>query len=145
MNAKELRKAALDLLSRREHTRQEISRKLSTKAEDASVLNDVLNSLQTERLQSDTRFVEAYVHIRFGKGYGPVRIKQELKERGVSVEEIFMALGAAEYDWFALAVQVKNRKFGETKTKEPKVKAQQMRFLQYRGFSSDHIKVSMEN
>lgn len=143
MNAKELRCKALHLLSRREHTRQEINSKLKTKAEDSNVLSNVLDALEQERLQSDERFAESYIRMRANRGYGPSRIKQELREKGVSIEEIKLALDASDYDWGELASSARTKKFGSQKPKEANERSKQMRFLLYRGFNNEQIKVAL--
>jgi regulatory protein len=143
MNAKELRCKALHLLSRREHTRQEINSKLKTKAEDPAALNDVLDALESERLQSDERFAESYIRMRVNRGYGPSRIKQELREKGVSAEEIKLALDASGYDWGELASVARTKKFGSQKPREASDRSKQMRFLLYRGFNNEQIKVAL--
>lgn len=141
MDAKELRCKALHLLSRREHTRQEINSKLKTKAENPSVLNAVLDALQAERLQSDARFAESYVRMRANRGFGPVRIKQELREKGMSVEEINECIYNASFDWVALAQSAHAKKFRKQKSIDAKEKSKQMQFLLYRGFTNEQIKV----
>jgi regulatory protein len=120
MSAKELRCKALHLLSRREHTRQEINSKLKPKAEDPVALNDVLDALKEEHLQSDERFAESYIRMRVNRGYGPSRIRQELREKGVSADEIKLALEASGYDWGELAKAARTKKFGGQKPKEAK-------------------------
>lgn len=143
MNAKELRCKALHLLSRREHTRHEINSKLKTKAENPAALSDVLDALESEHLQSDERFAESYIRMRVNRGYGPSRIKQELREKGVSADEIKLALDASDYDWGDLAISARAKKFGNTLPKETKDRSQQMRFLLYRGFNNEQIKVAL--
>jgi regulatory protein len=143
MNAKELRCKALHLLSRREHTRQEINSKLKTKAEDSNVLSKVLDALEEESLQSDERFAENYIRMRANRGYGPSRIKQELREKGVSIEEIKLALDTSDYDWGELASIARTKKFGSQKAKDANERSKQMRFLLYRGFNNEQIKVAL--
>ena len=44
-----------------------------------------------------------------------------------------------ETDWTEQAYQLKVKKFGTEVANEPKLKAKQIRFLQYRGFDMDAI------
>ena len=77
------RHKAMDLLARREHTRKELTTKLATKGFQDDVIEQTINRLTEEGLQSDERFTEAFVTMRTKKGQGPLRILKELQERGV--------------------------------------------------------------
>src|SRR5690606_2652334 len=77
------RETAIGLLARREHSRRELKRKLGAKGHPSDLIDQVLEQLAREGLQSDQRFAEAYLHSRIQKGYGPVRLLHELAERGV--------------------------------------------------------------
>ena len=97
-------------------------------------------ALASEGLQSDARYAESFVRSRIGQGKGPVRIRLELRERGLEPAAIEDAIGAAGADWFALASEVRVRKFGASPPADFPEKARQMRFLEYRGFDSAHIR-----
>ena len=77
------------------------------------------------------------------KGQGPVRIRMELKKRGVNSDTIRLHLDDAGLDWNGLARDVRQRKFGSAMPAEYKQKARQMRFLEYRGFGSEHIRAAL--
>ena len=136
---KEIRKKAMDFLARREYGAAELVRKLADKGYKRSVVEDELARLGEEGLQSDTRFAEAFVQSRINQGKGPVRIRQDLGQRGIRDGVIEGALEEAACDWYELAIQERVKKFGADVPAEFKEKARQMRFLQYRGFEQDHI------
>ncbi|MBE0509919.1 MAG: recombination regulator RecX [Gammaproteobacteria bacterium] len=136
---KAIRHAAIALLSRREHGCQELYHKLCLKGHAPALCDAVLRELQAEGLLSDQRYAEAYVRMRANRGYGPERIRMELKEKGISSTLIQAELQQAESDWFALAREVRIKRFGELLPKDFRERAKQMRFLQYRGFSNDQI------
>ena len=136
---KQIRKKAMDYLARREYARGELVAKLETAGYDAELSFVEVSRLTGEGLQSDTRFAESFVQSRINQGKGPVRIRQELKERGVNESEVDDALEEADPDWYRLASEVRQRKFGAELPLDFKEKARQMRFLQYRGFESAHI------
>ena len=144
-SCKILRKKAMDLLARREHSVAELRRKLQShtngraKAQnlDTAVIDDVLAQLQNEGLVSDERFTEAFVRYRNNNGYGPQRIQAELRERGVSEKIALIYLDFGDPQWFERALSVRNKRFGEDKPKDLKERARQARFLQYRGFTAD--------
>jgi len=134
--AQTLRVAALRLLTRRDHSRAELEKKLAEQAESAEQLEQVLDRLQTERLLSDHRYATQRATSR-GSRYGNARIKQELRQQGVSDSDIAAALPEAG-DEAERCRSVWAKKFGET-PKTAEERAKQMRFLQYRGFSGDAI------
>jgi len=136
---KEARKKAMDYLARREYGHQELVRKLATAGFDAEIAATTVGALREENLQSDPRFSESFVQSRMSQGKGPVRIRQELKERGVRAEVVDDALSKVAVDWFALAAEIRMKKFGSDVPGDFKEKARQMRFLQYRGFEQEHI------
>ena len=139
----EIRKKAMDFLARREYGLEELTKKLADKGYRRAVVEDELACLVEEGLQSDTRFAEAFVQSRVNQGKGPVRIRQELKERGVGVAAVDQAIEEAGPDWRQLAIEVRERKFGAALPANFTEKARQMRFLQYRGFESDHIQAAV--
>ncbi|WP_281645220.1 recombination regulator RecX [Parendozoicomonas sp. Alg238-R29] len=135
----------MDLLSRREHSRKELSGKLRIRAESAEDLESVLNQLEENNLLSDERFVESFIRSRIGKGYGPVRIRQELQQKGAESEIIQVALEESETDWCKLAQESRRRKFGDGAPMDNRDRAKQMRYLQYRGFDMDAIRTALES
>lgn len=137
-----IRWSAMGLLARREHAYRELRQKLLKRYPDDSTLVDVvLDQLQAENLQSDARFAEAYVAMRKRKGFGPQRIIQELRDKGVNGELANAEVFDEQNDWTEAAFTSWSRKFtraaqGNTQ-RDLKEKAKQLRFLQYRGFSQD--------
>ena len=55
---------ALGLLTRREHSRRELSRKLTSRGVEAADVRSAVDRLEAEGWQSDTRFAEALVRSR---------------------------------------------------------------------------------
>jgi regulatory protein len=139
ITAAEVEQAAVRLLANREHSRAELCRKLGRRFPDA-LLHQVLDSLEQRGLLSDARFAEQYIESRMLRGYGPVRIAHELRERGVSEAEAGLAMEQADIDWHELLQQVSRRKFGDSAPKDYKESAKRARFLQYRGFPADWIR-----
>lgn len=140
INPADIRLAAMNLLARREHSRKELRTKLKRRFSDEALIEKQLQCLADENLQSDQRFAESFVRQRISMGKGPLRLRQEMRERGLTDTDIEIALEAVEVDWYALAEEVLHRKFGDIKSLEIKEKARCCRFMQYRGFSSDHFR-----
>ena len=135
----EARKKAMDFLARREYGQTELIRKLADKGYDYDVAAQAIVQLTDEGLQSDQRFAESFVQSRINQGKGPVRIRLDLGQRGISDSTVEIAIEDAGPDWRALAREQRHKKFGASAPSDFKEKARQMRFLQYRGFEQDHI------
>ena len=133
----------LGLLARREHSRLELQRKLRLKGFNEEQIEAVLEDVVAQGLQSDRRYAESYIRFRSHKGYGPQRIRLELKERGVDATLVDEQIQIAETDWFEMVVQVKQKKFGTQAPADMQAKAKVMRYLQYRGFSNEQIRYAL--
>ncbi|MFM8845210.1 MAG: regulatory protein RecX [Gammaproteobacteria bacterium] len=136
------RRAALVLLGRRDFASFELRNKLLAKGHSAAVVDDTLAALRTERLLDDGRFLDNFVRAHAGRGQGPARIRQELRQLGFTAEPITSALETGP-DFLTLCREVRVRKFGARPPSNWAEKGKQARFLQYRGFSSDHIRLAM--
>lgn len=139
-----VRRAAMDMLARREHSQQELREKLRRKfSSERDLIDGELARLRRDGLQSDARLAEALVHSRTGRGQGPVRIKSELRSRGVSDSEIAKALELAHISWSELVLQVAEKKYGKASPQDAKERAKRSRFLQQRGFSFELINLAV--
>ena len=96
-----------------------------------------------QRLLSETRFVEQFIRQHAGRGHGPVRIRADLRERGVPEAEIEAGLEAAGEDWTAVAREARRRRFGVSPPGDYAGRARQARFLQYRGFTHEQIRAAL--
>jgi regulatory protein len=133
-----VRRAAMDLLARREHGRAELSRKLRQRGAAQELIDPALERLAEEGLLNESRYLESYIASRARSGYGPLRIREELSQRGLPRGEIEQALAAADIDWRAQLQEVWRRKFPAL-PKDARERAQQGRFLSYRGYSMEAI------
>ena len=139
----EARKKAMDFLARREYGRLELQAKLENSGFHSEPARVAVERLASENLQCDQRFIESFVQSRINKGKGPVRIRIELEERRLESGLIDEYLLECEEDWFAMARNIREKKFGTDLPPDFKEKARQMRFLQYRGFEPGHIQAAM--
>ncbi len=137
------RKKAMDYLARREHGRTELLNKLTKFGFDTDVADDAVTGLVDDGLQSDQRFTEAFVRSRIGQGKGPAKIRADLYKKGVDDNIVAEGLQKAGQDWYKLAYEVRLKKFGAGPAADYSDKARQMRFLQSRGFDTDHIKAAV--
>jgi regulatory protein len=137
-----VRATAIGLLGRREYARGELAAALQRKGFESGPVAEVLSELAGEGLLDDNRYAESLVRQLAGRGHGPARVRQALHEAGIGAELVAAALEAGP-DWHLLAAEARQRKFGAAKPKSWPERARQMRFLQYRGFSTDHIRSAL--
>ncbi len=135
-----VRDTATRLLARREHSVLELRHKLRSRGYDKAVIDQALEQLQEERLLSNERFVEAYVYSRREKGFGPLRIQMELRERGISEQLITCSVEPGDANWAELMNRVRKKRFGSALPADYQEQARQARFLQYRGFAAEQIR-----
>ncbi len=103
-------------------------------------MDAVLDQLVRENLLNDGRFTEVYLRRRIEKGYGPVRLRQELRERGIDDALIETALDAVDVDWMEALRSVREKKFGPALPAGYREQAAESRFLQYRGYTMEQIR-----
>jgi regulatory protein len=145
MKAKELtlRRRAMDYLARREHSRFELRNKLSEKAAefDAALIDLVLDRLVADGLLSDGRFAESYVRSRINRGYGPVYIRYQLRQRKVEAELIDEMLDCDDLVWLHRLEDLIIRKSGLTTLPPKGSPAWQklQRFILSRGFTTQQF------
>lgn len=131
----ELRKRALALLARREHSRTELAAKLAPRAESEAALAALLDELERGGQLSDERYAESRAR-SLARKYGAARIRHELRAKGVA-ESLIERVAAG--DELERARAILARRFrAPARTLEER--ARRARFLQRRGFSHDTIR-----
>ncbi|VEB34783.1 Regulatory protein RecX [Legionella sainthelensi] len=131
--------SAVRLLARREHSALELYDKLKQKGYSSIEVKEALDTCERMNLQNDGRFVEAYSRLRIRQGYGPLKISQELSNKGIDKELIHQFLQQEQDNWLQYALNVWQKKSkGQRNLSFNEVQKQQ-RFLLYRGFSMDVI------
>lgn len=132
LTGQRLRSYAFALLTRRDYSKAELITKLNLYAINPDEVANLVEELAQQNYQSDQRVAELTLASQIRKGKGLQRIKQALKAKQLDAELITEEL--QEVDWHDQAYQLKVKKFGEEVETDPKIKAKQVRFLQYRGF-----------
>ena len=130
----ELKARALRHLARREHSRDELRRKLSPYAESPEILEGTLDWLVSTNRLSNQRFAEARAHWMARK-YGAARIRHDLKSKGIDDELVARVSTDGELERARAILKRKYRDHGMTREE----RARRARFLQSRGFSYDTI------
>lgn len=135
-----IRQKALDLLSRREHSRRELFLKLRRYDFPAEEISLILNEIQNENLLSEDRFIENFIRSRRSRGYGPLKICAELQNRGIDPSRILVSEEWLATDWQEKADAVRIKRFGEVAPVSVAEQARQGRYLQQRGFTIAQIR-----
>lgn len=134
-----VRRTAMDLLARREHGRVELTRKLRQRGALPEMIDTALDRLTEEGLLSEARYLESFVSYRARSGYGPLRIREELSQRGLQRNDIELALRESGINWQEQLEETWRRKFAGHLPKDARERAKQGRFLSYRGYSMEMI------
>ena len=130
---------AIHLLSMREHSVKELQDKLSAKTDNIDVVLSVMDFLLSNDYVSDGRFTEAFVRSRANKGHGPIKIRAELRAKGVKSLLVDEHLNDSAAMWFDAALALYDKKYGDEPVLDYKSWSKRARFLQGRGFNMEHI------
>lgn len=134
-----MRSYLVKLLGAREHSRQELIVKVKKKGMICDDIDEILDVLQQQGSQSDKRFATEFLVSKAGAGFGPVRIRRDLLNRGVARHLVDLAFQESEVNWLCNAKKIFKKKY-PGHSGELKELARRVRFLSYRGFEQDHIK-----
>ena len=133
-----LKGRALRLLSQREHSRQELERKLRPFETEPGELAQTLDFLQAKDFINEQRVVESVVNRRASK-LGASRVRQELQAKGIAPDAVSEALQGLRETELVRAREVWRRKFGEPPA-DASERAKQIRFLVSRGFAPEAVR-----
>lgn len=145
MNEQDLYDQAVTLLAKRDYASGEIKRCLKRYSSDEDSINSVMDRLISHHYLDDSRLIEKEIKKQLVKRHGPSRIKQELRQKGLELLAIEQALEDLDVDWFELAEELRIKKFGDELPTDPKEKAKQIRYLQYRGHTIGIIMELLSN
>ena len=137
-----LRERALAMLARREHTRAEMTRKLSPHSESPEQVEQLLDALVARGWLSEARFAESRANT-LARKFGSRKIEHDLNSRGVSAEVVEHAVEQAGTQELANCRAAWQRKFGVLPQTAAE-RGRQMRFLAGRGFSGEAVRLVLK-
>ena len=140
-----IKQKALHLLSRREHSRRELHQKLLRRGFTSEEIIPVLNTLQTDNLLSEERYIASFIRSRIQKGHGPLKICAELQNRGIDPSRIFANEEWLESQWQVGANAVRIKRFGKPVPTCIVEQSKQARYLERRGFTTDQIRNALKS
>ena len=142
-NPRDIRKKIMDFLSRREHSKKEIYKKMLDKVNSLEILEEEIKKLEQDGILDDARFAEQYLYSLVKRGLGPLRINKYLQEKGVDSHLINTLLKDLDWQDLAKEVLLKKSKYQIPPKEEDVVKLK--RFLNYRGFEYYDIERAFNN
>ncbi|MCV6623795.1 MAG: recombination regulator RecX [Cellvibrionaceae bacterium] len=137
-----IKNSALAAISRREFCRAELYSKLARQYDSSSLIDGVLDWLEELSYLDDQRYAAMFVRAAIAKRRGPMRIRLEMKHKGLSAMSIDNALLESDIDWHALALESLQGRFAGPAV-DIKDKSKRYRYLQAQGFNGDHIHYAM--
>ena len=142
-NPRDIRKKIMDFLSRREHSKKEIYKKMLDKVNYLEILDEEIKKLEQDGILDDERFAEQYLYSLVKKGLGPLRINKYLQEKGVDSHLINTLLKDLDWQDLAKEVLLKKSKYQIPPKEKDVIKLK--RFLNYRGFEYYDIERAFNN
>lgn len=133
--------AALNFLARREYSQYELEQKLKQRFSTAEV-DAVLEYCRQHHLLSETRFLESRLRHRLQQAYGPLWIRQDLREHRIDEAEIVAALNQGEAFWVEQARNLLVKKFGRLNLSQQHPKIQ--RYLYQKGYPLSVIQQALK-
>lgn len=130
----------MNLLARREYSAEELRQKLLQKSSDQDLVKQVIQKLIDDGLQSDERFAEAFTRMRLNQGKGSLKVRLELKQKGIASRLIDACINTDNDQWQQALETLIQRRFSGHLSNDLREKARQLRFLQSRGFSLEQIR-----
>ncbi|MDX1589508.1 MAG: regulatory protein RecX [Oleiphilaceae bacterium] len=134
----EIEARALKLLTRREHSRQELYFKLIQRQFSSGAIETVLNRLEDQGWLDDERFAQVFVRHRVEQGYGPLRILADLQQKGVHWQPEALSEVTSE-QWLEQARAQRQRRFSPRGPLSWQEQGRQGRFLSRRGFTREQV------
>lgn len=131
---------ALALLARREHSQRELQTKLVQAGYSRDEAAAAIARLAAEHYQDDTRFAESLLRSRVAQGYGPQRLRAELKTHGFADAQVTQMLAVAQVDWVASAAGQLRRHYGSVGTADRAQRVRRAQFLLRRGFAAATVR-----
>ena len=139
----EVREIAVRYLTRREYGVEELRQKLLQRGADSTIADTVVGDLAEENLVSDKRFTDMYVRMRIRRLFGPLKIRGELRGRGIADYLIDKAMPDGQETWFDAASQWAGKKCqGEL---DYTVRAKIYRSLMNRGFTNEQANAGLDS
>lgn len=140
-----LKRQALNWLSRRDYSEAQLYQRLCRQGGAADDVAQVISWCKQENYLNQQRYLAMLVRSRANKGYGLNYIMQECRQQQISAQQLHACITELGIDWFALAAQQYQKKYGGQAAADYKDKLKRMAYLQRRGFSNEQIQFAINH
>ena len=140
-----LKNYVLWLLGRQEYSKKELAQKLRMKDASEDYIEQLLSWCESLGYIDEQRYCESFLRRQINKGLGQKRVLAEATNKGVDRAQLMALIEEQEIDWFELALETYQRKYGSgDKQLDYKEKAKRVRYMMYRGFGYEEINFAMQ-
>lgn len=130
-----LRNKALDFLSRRDYSYQELFNKLRQYSNDDQEIISILDEMVAKKFLNEERYIEAFIHAK-AKKFGSLKIRYLLNSKVDNTELIDQLYEQIQVDELQIASEQLTKKYRQPPTGNLE-RAKCIRFLLSRGFSME--------
>ncbi|MCF1427476.1 MAG: recombination regulator RecX [Shewanella sp.] len=132
------------MLARRDHSRAELKAKLLAKGFDSVDADIAVGYCESMGYLDDGRYAQMLLRSHINRGHGPAKVKQAFIQKGIPAEVSSAVMNDCDCDWYQLAHDKAQRKFGPSGKLEYKEKARRIRYLIFQGFSYVQVAHALE-
>ena len=134
---------AMRSLARRESAESELARRLRQQGYQEEVIEAVLDYCRGYNWVNDERYGAMAVRAGAVKGHGPLKIRFELRRKGLDDGQIDAAFEQPELDWFELAFDLLERRAKIADLADFKLRMKWLKYLLGRGFTQDQARYAI--
>ncbi|WP_412841736.1 regulatory protein RecX [Aeromonas dhakensis] len=134
---------AMRSLARRESAESELARRLRQQGYQEEVIEAVLDYCRGYNWVNDERYGAMAVRAGAAKGHGPLKIRFDLRRKGLDDGQIDAAFEQPELDWFELALELLERRANLADLADFKLRMKWLKYLLGRGFSQDQARYAI--
>ncbi|MFR9703260.1 regulatory protein RecX [Aeromonas sanarellii] len=134
---------AMRSLARRESAESELARRLRQQGYQEEVIEAVLDYCRGYNWVNDERYGAMAVRAGAAKGQGPLKIRFDLRRKGLDDGQIDAAFEQPELDWFELALALLERRASVAELDDFKLRMKWLKYLLGRGFTQDQARYAI--
>ncbi|TNI71486.1 regulatory protein RecX [Aeromonas media] len=134
---------AMRSLARRESAESELAGRLRRQGFNAEVIDAVLDYCRGYHWIDDERYGAMAVRAGATKGQGPIKIRFDLRRKGLDDMQIDAAFDQPELDWFELAFALLERRARVADLGDFKLRMKWLKYLLGRGFTQDQARYAI--
>ena len=134
---------AMRSLARRESAESELAKRLRLQGFNEEVIEAVVEYCRGYNWVNDDRYGAMAVRAGAAKGHGPIKIRFDLRRKGLDDMQIDAAFDQPELDWFELALALLERRARVADLADFKLRMKWLKYLLGRGFTQDQARYAI--